>query len=110
MSAEVSLWKGYLARCHGIGWQRCFFDHRIRNKDQWDEKAAYIRQNPIRAGLVTEIKNWPYIWEAAEFSRMESIQDQGHLVRTGDLVCPDGRAARPYLRRSEGEPPSMSRE
>jgi putative transposase len=63
MVSSVRAWKGFLARRHGIGWQRNFFDHRIRDDRSFEEKAAYIRQNPIRAGLVAEAAEWTYVWE-----------------------------------------------
>jgi putative transposase len=36
-------------------WQRQFFDHVIRNEMDFLETIEYIRQNPVKAGL---IKNW----------------------------------------------------
>jgi len=47
----------------GIGWQRDFFDHRLRKNEAYLEKAAYIRMNPVRAGLVASAEDWPYVWE-----------------------------------------------
>ncbi len=43
-------------------WQRGFYDHIIRNEHDWLEKANYMRNNPIRAGLVDDIENWPFWW------------------------------------------------
>jgi REP element-mobilizing transposase RayT len=78
MTATVRGWKSYIARRHGIRWQRDFFDHRIRNGESWEKKAHYIRQNPIRAGLVNEAGIWPYVWD---------FQGQGHATATerGDV-------------------------
>ena len=56
-------WKRYVARHHGIPWQRDFFDHRLRNAAEHETKAAYIRQNPVRAGLVRNADDWPYVWD-----------------------------------------------
>jgi REP element-mobilizing transposase RayT len=33
-------------------WQRGFFDHVIRSQESYDEKWLYVRDNPVRAGLV----------------------------------------------------------
>jgi REP element-mobilizing transposase RayT len=63
MADVIWKWKSYLARLYGIRWQRGFFDHRIRNPGAWDSKALYIRMNPVRAGLITDPRNWPYQWE-----------------------------------------------
>jgi putative transposase len=57
----IERWKRYTARHAHIDWQRDFFDHRLRSDESFDEKAAYIRQNPVRAGLVTKAEDWPYL-------------------------------------------------
>jgi hypothetical protein len=41
-------------------WQRDFFDHRLRDDESFEEKAAYILNNPVRAGLVNRFEDWPY--------------------------------------------------
>jgi len=33
-------------------WQKSFYDHAIRNEQDFEEKLDYIHQNPIRVGLV----------------------------------------------------------
>jgi putative transposase len=60
MKGVIANWKRYTANHAGIRWQRDFFDHRLRNDESFDEKAAYILQNPVRAGLVTRVEDWPY--------------------------------------------------
>jgi putative transposase len=60
MENVVRNWKRYLARRVGIRWQRDFFDHRLRNDESFTEKANYILNNPIRAGLVARFEDWPY--------------------------------------------------
>ncbi|MCC6415765.1 MAG: transposase [Opitutaceae bacterium] len=57
-------WKRYTAKVSGVEWQRDFFEHRIRSDESWEEKAAYIRENPIRQGLVSEAKSWPWVFES----------------------------------------------
>lgn len=59
----VRLWKAYLARHAGIKWQRDFFEHRVRDGKALEEKAGYIRANPVRAGLIASGEPWPYTWE-----------------------------------------------
>jgi REP element-mobilizing transposase RayT len=61
-SRKIGEWKHYLARHHGIIWQVNFFDHRLRDQENFDQKAEYILQNPVRAGLIKEAKDWPYQW------------------------------------------------
>jgi putative transposase len=57
-------WKRYTARTVVLSWQRDFFDHRIRDDESWELKADYIRQNPVRKGLVCSASEWPWIFEA----------------------------------------------
>ena len=63
MTTFVSSWKRYLSKTLNLRWQRDFFDHRIRSDESLEEKAYYIRQNPIRAGLVEHEDEWRYMWE-----------------------------------------------
>jgi hypothetical protein len=58
----VSDWKRFTARSAKVDWPENFFDHRLRGSDPLDEKAAYIRENPTRAGLVQKAEDWPWIW------------------------------------------------
>jgi REP-associated tyrosine transposase len=41
-------------------WQKGFFDHVMRSEESYIEKMAYVRQNPVRAGLVKHAEEWPY--------------------------------------------------
>ena len=41
-------------------WQRQFFDHIIRNHQDFEETLEYIRMNPVRRGLVKHPEAWPY--------------------------------------------------
>jgi putative transposase len=60
MKKLVRNWKRYLASENEIVWQRDFFDHRLRSDESLSDKAAYILQNPVRAGLVNQSEDWPY--------------------------------------------------
>ncbi|MBL7115427.1 MAG: hypothetical protein ISS35_06650 [Kiritimatiellae bacterium] len=62
MMKSLGNWKHYTARMYGIRWQRDFFDHRLRGDEAHIEKAYYIRQNPVRKGLVDDANDWPYAW------------------------------------------------
>ncbi len=55
-------WKKWASRQSGVEWQRDWFDHRLRAEESLREKADYILNNPVRAGLVDEAKNWPWVW------------------------------------------------
>ena len=62
MRDVVQQWKEYVAKQTGVRWQRDFFDHRLRSDESQEEKAAYIRANPVRAGLMGAGGIWPYEW------------------------------------------------
>lgn len=41
-------------------WQVGCFDRLLRSDESLHEKWLYIQENPVRAGLVTNWKDWPY--------------------------------------------------
>jgi len=47
---------------NGSLWLDESFDHVIRHEDEWHEKIAYVRNNPVKAGLVTNWNDYPWIW------------------------------------------------
>ena len=68
MSSVVGGWKSFLAKTHGISWQRGFFDHRLRSRKEADECWHYICQNPVRAGLVANAEVWQHIWSPPDIT------------------------------------------
>ncbi len=52
----------YLQR-RGALWQRGFHDHALRQEDDMKQIARYIITNPLRAGLVEHIGDYP-LWDA----------------------------------------------
>ena len=62
MTNLIKNWKRYTATHFGIHWQRGFNDHRIRSEADHAEKWAYIRDNPVKAGLVEKYHQWPHLW------------------------------------------------
>ena len=61
LSKLIRDFKRITARTAKINWQRNFFDHRLRHDESEIEKATYIRQNPVRAGLIDANQEWPYV-------------------------------------------------
>jgi putative transposase len=51
-------------------WQKGFFDHLIRNSESYVTKWEYVRENPVRAGLVKHTHAWPYQGELARLDAM----------------------------------------
>jgi REP element-mobilizing transposase RayT len=41
-------------------WQEGCFDRLLRSNESAAQKWEYLRQNPVRAGLVTDADEWPY--------------------------------------------------
>jgi len=52
-------------------WQKGYFDHVLRSAESYSEKWEYVRNNPVRAGLVSRWQDWPYLGEpfALEYLR-----------------------------------------
>ncbi len=44
----------------GPYWQKGFFDHVLRSSESYAKKWEYVRQNPVRAGLVARAEDWPF--------------------------------------------------
>lgn len=50
----------------GPVWQEESVDHVLRNEESFEEKKEYIRQNPVRRGLVSRPDDYRWLWlEAA---------------------------------------------
>jgi putative transposase len=50
-------------------WQEGFFDHLLRNKESYDQKWAYVLENPVRAGLCATADEWPWSGEITRIER-----------------------------------------
>ena len=44
-------------------WQRESYDHWVRNLEEWQRIAAYIENNPVKAGVVSQAEE--YRWASA---------------------------------------------
>jgi putative transposase len=51
-------------------WQRQFFDHVLRSDESYGQKWNYVRDNPVRAGLVAKAEDWPYAGEIIPIDRI----------------------------------------
>ncbi|MCH7224724.1 REP-associated tyrosine transposase [Haloferula sp. A504] len=63
----VQSWKRFSARQinrrlerSGIVWARDYFDRYIRDESHFNRTRAYIRNNPVKAGLCSEPEEWPF--------------------------------------------------
>jgi putative transposase len=74
----ITKWKqrtGY-AHSRAIGtvlWQGGFFDHVLRAEEDRDALVRYLIANPIRAGIVVDVKDYPY-WGSGVCNREEVIE------------------------------------
>nr|WP_288454134.1 transposase [uncultured Pseudomonas sp.] len=41
-------------------WQRRFWEHAIRDEDDWRRHMDYIHHNPVKHGLVARVSDWPH--------------------------------------------------
>jgi putative transposase len=62
LSPLIADWKRYLCRTYRIKFQRNFFDHRIRDTENFNAQCQYVRENPVRAGLVRTPQDWPWFY------------------------------------------------
>jgi REP element-mobilizing transposase RayT len=62
MIKMIRQWKRYIARETGVKWQSDFFDHRLRHNESLFEKWEYIKNNPVRKGLIKNPEDWKYQW------------------------------------------------
>ncbi|MHC8353912.1 REP-associated tyrosine transposase [Pseudomonas sp. LB3P81] len=49
--------------CHGPIWQRGYYDRALRRDEDLKDAARYIVMNPLRAGLVKRVGDYP-LWDA----------------------------------------------
>ncbi|MCG6207363.1 transposase [Rhodopseudomonas sp. HC1] len=41
-------------------WQRRYWEHLVRDEDDLAQHVDYIHYNPVKHGLVTAVRDWPY--------------------------------------------------
>lgn len=41
-------------------WQRRFWEHTIRSEEDFHHHLNYVHVNPLKHGLVAQVKDWPY--------------------------------------------------
>jgi len=62
----VRYWKSQFSK-RGQNPERCWqpdhWDTRLRHEESYDAKWEYVRNNPVRAGLVVRPEDWPYSGE-----------------------------------------------
>ncbi len=61
----LAFWRAEAMRCWPGSdekpiWQKDFFDRQLRRDESYTEKWHYMRENPVRAGLVSKAEDWPW--------------------------------------------------
>ncbi len=59
----VRYWKSQFTKHHGNivhQWQTDHWDRRLRREESYADKSEYVRNNPVRHGLVSDSALWPY--------------------------------------------------
>ena len=62
MKTVISNWKKYVAVNFPVKWQPDFFDHRLRDHHQVEEKTNYILMNPVRRELCERAEDWIWVY------------------------------------------------
>jgi REP element-mobilizing transposase RayT len=74
MGAIIKSWKGFTSREiakreprylseHKRIWQPDYFDRYIRDHSHYRDVVTYLHENPVKAGLVSNARDWP--WSSA---------------------------------------------
>jgi putative transposase len=61
--AWIQYWKSQFSKGHRYPhwrWQSKAVHHRLRDSESYTQKWHYMRENPLRAGLVKDPEEWPY--------------------------------------------------
>ena len=59
----ITFWKRRVRHLIGADepvFQAHSFHHRLRRDENYAEKWTYVRMNPVRASIVTDVAAWPY--------------------------------------------------
>jgi REP element-mobilizing transposase RayT len=62
---QLRLWRELPAAAHRCSWERRFYDFNIWSRKKRMEKLNYMHMNPVKRGLVTDAKLWP--WSSYRF-------------------------------------------
>src|ERR1700743_2171271 len=50
-------------------WQRRYWEHTIRDETDFERHINYVHINPVKHGLVTRVRDWPF----SSFHRMVKL-------------------------------------
>ena len=65
LASVIHSWKSYTAKranlirgSAGCFWQREYYDHLVRDENEFERAIQYVTDNPAKAGL----QSWPWVW------------------------------------------------
>jgi len=70
----------------GSVWQDESFDHVVRCAEKLEDKIRYVRENPVRRGLVSKPEDYPWLWRRWH-SRLSPTSRLGSGAPTGEGAC-----------------------
>ncbi|NCA83856.1 MAG: transposase [Opitutae bacterium] len=63
-------------------WQRRYWEHTIRDEEDYRRHVEYVHFNPVRHGLVTRVGDWPYSTFHREVAAGRLPLDWGGILGT----------------------------
>ena len=60
----------------GQFWMHEYFDRYIRDARHFESTVNYIRNNPVKAGLVSEPEQWPWVGDSTQVSHLRNAGQQ----------------------------------
>ena len=80
LATVVHSWKSFSAKQanrilgkHGVFWQREYYDHLIRDEEEFERAIHYVSENPAKANL----KDWKWVWVCERDARTTAAGDGG---------------------------------
>ncbi len=80
LAAVLHSWKSFSAKhanrilgTHGVFWQREYYDHLIRNEEEFERAIRYVSDNPVKA----QLKNWKWVWVGGRDAHPTAAEDGG---------------------------------
>ena len=103
LRSVIGNWKRYQATHLGLEWQANFFDHRLRDEEEFRDKAAYIRMNPVRKELSETRETWPFVLDRTNIGAegVGALGDRA-LPELREKNAPSGGAGSPSTPRNGG--------
>lgn len=72
LSTIIHSWKSYTTRMINLSlgrsgpvWHKDYWDRFIRDENHYVSAMNYVRQNPVKAGLVQHAEEWPWMYMTA---------------------------------------------